>query len=101
MTGYTGFSSDPTLQEGNYLAVNFADNDFSNLTSVKIGLRPTYKSGSLVDDDSGLVEAINDPDKNGVFRIVDESTQKLKIVTTDGVSTHTQVFDLSGLTLQS
>ena len=101
MTGYTGFSEDPALQEGNYLAVNFADNDFTGLTSVKIGLRPTYRGGIPYDDDSGLVEAINDPDKNGVFRITDESTQILKIVTSNGESTNTQEFDLSGLTLES
>ena len=47
---------------------------------------------------SGLVEIINDPDKNGVFRI-SNTRQKFKIVSTDGTYTKTQVFNLSGLTL--
>lgn len=79
--------------------MNLANNDFAGLTSVKVGLRPTYKSGSAVDDDSGLVELINDDDKNGVFRISDSASQKFKIVATDGTRTKTQIFDLSGLTV--
>lgn len=92
VTDYTGFSSDPTLQEGNFLAVNLVNNDYSNFTSVKIGLNPSQGSG--------LVEIINDPDKNGVFRVANTS-QKFKIVSTsiDGVE-NTQEFDLSGLTLE-
>ena len=92
VTGYTGFSSDPALQEGNFLAVNLANNDYSNFTSVKIGLDPSQGSG--------LVEIIDDPDKNGVFRIASAS-QSFKIVSTsvDGII-NTQTFDLSGLTLE-
>lgn len=92
VTDYTEFSSTPALQEGNYLAVNLADNDYSDFTSVKIGLDPSQGSG--------LVEIINDPDKNGVFRIANTS-QKFKIVSTsvDGVE-NIQEFDLSGLTLE-
>ena len=71
VTGYTGFDSDPANQEGNFLALNFANNDFSNFTSVKVGLDPSAGSG--------LVEIINDPDKNGVFRI-SSTSQKFKIV---------------------
>lgn len=93
VTGYTEFSSDPALQEGNYLAVNLANNDYSQFSSVRIGLDPSAGSG--------LVEIIEDPDKNGVFRISNTS-QKFKIVSTsvDGVE-NTQEFDLSGLTLNS
>lgn len=92
VTDYTEFSPTPALQEGNYLAVNLADNDYSDFTSVKIGLDPSQGSG--------LVEIINDPDKNGVFRIANTS-QKFKIVSTsvDGVE-NIQEFDLSGLTLE-
>lgn len=93
VTGYTEFSSDPALQEGNYLAVNLANNDYSQFSSVRIGLDPSAGSG--------LVEIIEDPDKNGVFRISNTS-QKFKIVSTsvDGI-VNTQEFDLSGLTLNS
>lgn len=47
-----------------------------------------------------LVEIINDPDKNGVFRVTSTS-QKFKIESTsvDGV-VNTQEFDLSGLILE-
>ena len=101
VTDYTGFSSDVTLQNGNYLAVDLSSNDFTGLTSVKIGLNPTYKNGEPVFDDSGLVELINDPDKNGVFKIWDNNIQKFKIVATDGVKTKTRVLDLSGLVCET
>lgn len=97
---YTEFSSKASEQEGNYLALTLAGNDFSGLTSVKIGLRPTYKSGEAVDDDSGLVEIINDPDRNGVFRI-SSNDQVFKIVQTNGTKTKTQTFSLTGLTLEN
>ena len=61
VTGYTGFSSNPEEQEGHFLALDLSDNDFTGLTSVMVGLDPSAGSG--------LVEIINDPDKNGVFRI--------------------------------
>ena len=90
VTGYTGFSSNPEEQEGHFLALDLSDNDFTGLTSVMVGLDPSAGSG--------LVEIINDPDKNGVFRI-SNTRQKFKIVSTDGTYTKTQVFNLSGLTL--
>lgn len=84
---------------GNFLALQFDDID-PNATSVKVGLRPTYggPGGTTpIDNDSGLVEITTDPDKNGVFKITDNSTQKFKIVTSDGTHTKTKVYDLSGL----
>ena len=47
-----------------------------------------------------LVEIIDDPDKNGVFRVTSTS-QKFKIESTsiNGV-VNTQEYDLSGLTLE-
>lgn len=50
---------------------------------------------------SGLVEIINDPDKNGVFKVTDKNIQKFVIVQTDGKSTTTTIYDLSGLTLET
>ena len=87
---------------GNFLALNFAATDFTKYTSVKVGLRPTYggPGGTTpIDDDSGLQEIIEDPDKNGVFKITDKATQKFKIVSTDAETgeINTQIFDLSGL----
>lgn len=75
----------------------------SDATSVKVGLRPTYpRDGSgPIDDDSGLVEIINDPDLNGVFKITDKATQKFKVVTTDGTHTKTDIYNLSGLVCET
>ena len=81
---------------GNFLAVKFTNID-SDATSVLVGLEPSAGGG--------LVELINDPDKNGVFKITDKNTQKLKIVQSakgsDGSTyTNVQTFDLSGLTCE-
>lgn len=82
ITGHWGY--------GNFLAFKVA-NIPANATSVKVGLVPSAGSG--------FVEIINDPDKNGIFKI--ESTdQKFAIVTSDGANTRTKYFDLSGVTLE-
>lgn len=75
---------------GNFLALKFSDIP-ATATSVKVGLEPSQGSG--------LVELINDPDKNGVFKISNKFVQKFKVVTTDGTETTEQLFDLSGLTI--
>ena len=77
--------------EGNFLALKFAGLDPA-ATSVKVGLDPSQSSG--------LVEIINDPDKNGAFK-VSATTQKFKVVTTTPDGTNEQTFDLSGLTLEA
>ena len=77
---------------GNFIALKFSDID-PNATSVKVGLEPSAGTG--------LVEIIDDPDKNGAFKISDKQTQKFKVVSTDGKTTTTQTFVLAGLTLQS
>ena len=69
---------------GYFVALQFADLD-ATATSVKVGMSPSQSSG--------LVEIINDPDKNGVFKVLNDS-QDFKIVTTDGTHTLTQTFDL-------
>ena len=87
---YTGFSGDPAMQSGNFLAVKFSDID-PNATSVMVGIEPGTPA----------VDIIPDPDKNGVFRILNPTTNKLVIRVSDGTHTETQTFDLSGLTLES
>lgn len=77
---------------GNFLALKFEDIP-ETATSVKVGLDPSYGDG--------LVEIIDDPDKDGAWKITDKDNQKFKVVTTDGSSTKTQTFDLAGLTVQS
>ena len=76
---------------GNFVAFKFTNID-ERATSVRVGLEPSQGSG--------LVEIINDPDKNGVFKITDKDEQVFKVITTDGNETITQTFDLSGLELE-
>lgn len=78
--------------EGNFIALQFADLD-PNATSVKCGMDPSYGSG--------LVEIIDDPDLNGVWKVTDKDEQVFKVVSTDGTNTTTDTYDLSGLTVES
>jgi len=77
--------------EGYFLALRFSDIPES-ATSVKVGLDPSYGNG--------LVEIINDPDRNGAWRITSPSDQVFKVVTTDGTNTVEKTYDLSGLVLE-
>lgn len=81
--------SGPLAGDGYFLALQWTDIDDS-ATSFKVGLDPSLGTG--------LVEAINDPDHNGVFKVLNNS-QDFLAVTSDGTHTLTQEFDLSGLTL--
>ena len=48
---------------------------------------------------SGLVEAINDPDHNGVFKVTNKNTQDFVVVLDGSKGMMYQRYDLSGLTL--
>ena len=77
---------------GNFLALAFTDLD-TRAATVKVGLRPSQGSG--------LVDIVPDPDRMGVFKITDKDTQKFVIESADPSGTKTtQIFDLSGLTLE-
>ena len=78
-----------TWGEGNFIALKFSANDWSKYNSVKVGLNPSKGSG--------LVEIINDPDKNGAFKVTNKDNQKFE-VNVDGEST---LYDLSGLVLEA
>ena len=82
-----------TWGAGNFLALDWSTNDFTDLTSVKVGLQPSQGSG--------LVEIINDPDKNGVFKITDPNKQKFVVVQSNGSVTSVNKYDLTGLTLET
>lgn len=82
--------SGPLAGDGYFLALKFSDLD-PDATSVKVGLDPSKGTG--------LVEIINDPDKNAVMKIDNKDEQVFKVVSSNGTSSHTQVFDLSGLEL--
>lgn len=77
--------------EGYFLALTMADNTWTGLTKVLVGLDPSVSSG--------LVDILPDADKNGVFKVSDKALQKFVIKQTDGTHTKTQAFDLSGLVL--
>lgn len=77
---------------GNFIALKFTNIDPA-ATSVMVGMDPSQGSG--------LVEIIDDPDKNGAFKVTDKDTQVFKVIQTDGTSTKTQIFNLSDLVLES
>lgn len=62
-------------------------------TSCKVGLNPS--------EGSGLVEIIDDPDKDGVFKVTDKDTQNIRVESiVNGVEV-VKEYDLSTLTLQA
>jgi len=77
-------------EPGNFMALQFADID-EDATSVLVGLEPSVSSG--------LVELIDDPDKNGVFKVTDKDAQKFVVIQSCNGVQRKQEFDLSGLTL--
>jgi len=76
---------------GYFVALKFTVSDVA--TSVKVGLDPSVSSG--------LAEIIDDPDKNGAFKISNKNLQKAIVITTDGETTFTERFDLSKLVLEA
>ena len=87
ITDYTGFSGDPELQSGNYLAVKFEATEDATVTIQLIG-------GAVVRDPVTL-----DSDMNAVLRISDPTNQKLKVVVTkNGYEDLTKIYKLGGLT---
>ena len=78
--------------EGNFLVLKLS-NIPAGATSVKVGLDPSMGSG--------LVEIINDPDKNGAFKITNKNNQKFVVQTTVGEKVTTEYYNLSGLTLET
>ena len=77
-----------TWGAGYFMALKFDDID-ENATSVKVGLTPSVSSG--------LVEIIDDPDKNGAFKVTDKLTQKFTVVVSDGTNSVTKYYDLSDM----
>ena len=80
---------------GNFLAAKFSapNNDWTAYDSVKVGLEPSMGSG--------LQELINDPDKNGIFKISDKDTQVLKVVAKKGSNEAIKTYSLRDLTVES
>ena len=76
---------------GNFIALKFESDDWDQFTSVKVGMEPSYGHG--------LVEIINDPDKDGAWKITDKDTQVFKIVATNGVQEVSKEYSLAPLTV--
>lgn len=83
--------SGPLAGDGYFLALKWG-NPQETVTSLKVGIIPSQGSG--------LVEAIDDTDRNGVFKVTDKTSQDIVIIQRDGKNTNTQTLDLSGLTLE-
>lgn len=93
ITDYTGFSSDPALQSGNFIALHWS-NPEARVTSLKVGIVPSSIGADLV-------ECINDTDRNGVFRVTDPATQKIRIVQSDGTTTRTDDYLLTNVVCET
>ena len=75
--------------EGYFIALQFTSDNWSKYDSVKVGLNPSMESG--------LVEIIDDPDKNGAFKITSPSQQTFKVVAKKGDEIVEKEYDLSDL----
>lgn len=85
-------ASGPLAGAGHFLAFKMTADDWTDYSSVKIGLVPSASN-------MGLVEILTDPDKNGVFKIT-SGTQKLRIEYTIDGETSSVDYGLSGLNLE-
>lgn len=83
-------ASGPLAGDGHFLALKFTNID-ADATSVLVGLDPSQGTG--------LVELINDPDKNGVFKIHDNN-QVFKVVQKNATAEKVQIFSLANLVLE-
>lgn len=87
VTDYTGFSSNPAEQNGNYLALRANDTGSDKIVV------------ELVGGTSGPVEL--DADKTIVLRIRNKDTQSVKVQSfKNDVLRETRTFSLSGLVLE-
>lgn len=82
--------SGPLSGAGHFIAVKLSNLD-QRTTSCLIGLDPSQGTG--------LVELINDPDKNGVFKIHDNN-QVFKVVQKSATAEKVQIFSLANLVLE-
>ena len=86
-------ASGPLAGDGNFLALKFSADSWSDYSSVKVGLIP---SASNMD----LVEVLTDPDKNGVFKISNTS-QIFRVEAHKGAVTAAVDYSLAGLILDT
>lgn len=84
--------SGPLAGAGHFLAFQMTADDWTDYSSVKVGLVPSAS-------DMGLVEISTDPDKNGVFKITSTS-QVFRIQYTIDGDTKIVDYGLTGLNLE-
>ena len=88
VTGYTGFSSNTSEQEGNYLALKVdADSKDAVATVELVGCT---KGPVTLDDDMNIVLLIKNKD-----------TQSIKVTVDNGENSTTKTYGLIGLTLET
>ena len=88
VTGYTGFSSNTSEQEGNYLALKVDTDSEDAIATVE-----------LVGGTKGPVTL--DEDMNIVLLIKNKDTQSIKVTVNDGEDSATKTYGLTGLTLET
>ena len=88
VTGYTGFSSNTSEQEGNYLALKVDADSEDAVATVE-----------LVGGTKGPV-TLND-DMNIVLLIKNKDTQSIKVTVDNGENSTTKTYGLIGLTLET
>lgn len=76
---------------GNFLALKWSGID-DEATKLYVGLEPSQGSG--------LIECIDDPTHDGVFKITSKNVQKFKVVVANDAHETVQTFDLSDLTVE-
>lgn len=76
--------------EGYFLALHYTNNDPA-VTSIKVGLNPSASS---------MEPQELDEDMNSVMKITDKANQKLLVISSNGIVTDTDTYDLSELELE-
>lgn len=89
VTGYTGFSGDPTEQSGNYLALHCESSETVDSVSVEL-------IGGTVGHPVTL-----DEDGIAILRISDKIHQKVRFAATKDSDTVTKTYTIDGLHLES
>lgn len=82
-----------TWGAGNFLALKFTADDWTDYDEVLVGLNPSAGSG--------FVDVLPDPDKNGIFKISDTESQVFEIICKKGENRVSRTYSLNGLVLES
>ena len=75
---------------GHFMGLQFGGSAFNKAKHIYVGLDPSVSSG--------LVDVINDPDKNGIFKVTDK-VQDFVVILDYGSYTEKYVYSLDDLTL--